>query len=297
MNNLSIAWRFSRPHTVIGSTLSTLSLFIMAYLSTDALAPDLQLLLFTLISALACNIYIVGLNQITDLDLDRKNKPHLPLASGEMKMSTAKRVVVVCGLLSLFFGLAAGWLMLVLVVIVGALGTAYSLPPLKFKKNHLWAALSITLVRGVLVNVLMFVHFEWELDQETFIPIYMYPLILLMILFSIGIAWFKDIPDVVGDKEHSIQTMPVERGVRWAYHGAVSLVSLAYLTVVLWAGVGIKGYDSTVLAGWHALALIVLWFIAYQTNPFEKKSVTRFYRAYWVLFFLEYMVYPIGMLG
>ena len=32
--------------------------------------------------ALLANVYIVGLNQLSDIEIDRVNKPELPLASG-----------------------------------------------------------------------------------------------------------------------------------------------------------------------------------------------------------------------
>ena len=296
MKYLSIAYRFSRPHTIIGSTLSTLALYFMAAFPIQWPSEQYEVLIWTLLSAVACNLYIVGLNQLTDIEIDRQNKPHLPLASGEMSASTARWIISLSGILTLLFGLIAGYTMLALVVVVGALGTAYSLPPLKLKKNHFFAALSITLVRGVLVNILMFLHFRWELWSEWGLPSFMWPLILLMILFSVGIAWFKDIPDVEGDQNHDIATVAVKRGVRWAFRGAISLASLAYLTLILWAGIGLKSYNTDLMAVWHALALLLFWLVAYTTNPFKKASVTRFYRAYWVLFFLEYIIYPLGLL-
>ncbi len=39
-----------------------------------------------LVSALLMNVCIVGLNQLYDVEIDRVNKPYLPLASGEMTM-------------------------------------------------------------------------------------------------------------------------------------------------------------------------------------------------------------------
>lgn len=60
----------------------------------------------TLISRLGANIYIVGLNQITDVEIDRINKPWLPLASGAFSMRTGYWLIVVSVLVSL--GIAAG---------------------------------------------------------------------------------------------------------------------------------------------------------------------------------------------
>lgn len=292
---ISIAYRFSRPHTILGSILSTAALYFMAAYPAGLAAESLQLFIWTLISALGCNLYIVGLNQIADIELDKKNKPHLPLASGELTNWTAIIVVTVSGLVSLAAAYTAGYLMLLLVVLVGLIGTAYSLPPLKFKKHHFGAAISITLVRGALVNVLMYVHFTNELTGSLSFPEYMWPLVVFMILFSIGIAWLKDIPDIKGDRVHGIETLAVYRGSRWAFRGAVSLVSLSYLIMILWGGIGIVGYSNALLTTFHFGMLILFLTAASQSNPYNKSQVKRFYRFYWLLFFAEYLVYPLGL--
>ena len=43
-------------------------------------------LLQALTAALLMNVCIVGINQLYDVDIDRVNKPYLPLASGEISM-------------------------------------------------------------------------------------------------------------------------------------------------------------------------------------------------------------------
>ena len=34
------------------------------------------------------NLYIVGINQLSDIEIDKVNKPYLPLASGELSVKT-----------------------------------------------------------------------------------------------------------------------------------------------------------------------------------------------------------------
>ena len=295
MKLFSIAWRFSRPHTIIGSLLSTWSLYFMSAYPQAEVKNQIALFLLTLISAIGCNLYIVCLNQITDIELDKLNKPHLPLASGEISRSTARVIIMVSALVSVISAYSAGWLMFALVLIVGALGTAYSVPPLKFKKHHLGAAFSITLVRGVLVNILMFLHFQWEIAETLEFPLYMWPLVLFMILFSIGIAWLKDIPDIKGDRNHGIETLAVNRGSRWVFRGAISLVSFSYLTLVLWGFVGLPGFNKVFLSSFHFVVWVLFLLGSLKANPFIKKDVKVFYRFYWVLFFVEYLFYPLGL--
>ena len=295
MKLFSIAWRFSRPHTIIGSLLSTWSLYFMSAYPQAEVKNQIALFLLTLISAIGCNLYIVCLNQITDIELDKLNKPHLPLASGEISRSTARVIIMFSALVSVISAYLAGWLMFALVLIVGALGTAYSVPPLKFKKHHLGAAFSITLVRGVLVNILMFLHFQWEIAETLEFPLYMWPLVLFMILFSIGIAWLKDIPDIKGDRNHGIETLAVNRGSRWVFRGAISLVSFSYLTLVLWGFIGLPGFNKVFLSSFHFVVWILFLLGSLKANPFIKKDVKVFYRFYWVLFFVEYLFYPLGL--
>lgn len=295
MKLFSIAWRFSRPHTIIGSLLSTWSLYFMSAYPQAEVKNQIALFLLTLISAIGCNLYIVCLNQITDIELDKLNKPHLPLASGEISRSTARVIIMFSALVSVISAYLAGWLMFALVLIVGALGTAYSVPPLKFKKHHLGAAFSITLVRGVLVNILMFLHFQWEIAETLEFPLYMWPLVLFMILFSIGIAWLKDIPDIKGDRNHGIETLAVNRGSRWVFRGAISLVSFSYLTLVLWGFIGLPGFNKVFLSSFHFLVWVLFLLGSLKANPFIKKDVKVFYRFYWVLFFVEYLFYPLGL--
>ena len=51
-------------------------------------------LAWTLLAGLCVNVYIVGVNQLEDVEIDRVNKPFLPLAAGDLSRATARRVVV-----------------------------------------------------------------------------------------------------------------------------------------------------------------------------------------------------------
>ena len=102
------------------------------------------------------NIYIVGINQIFDIEIDRVNKPYLPLASGEWSLEFA---TYLCGAL-LASGLGLGYsygtpALQRTLAVSAALGTAYStdLPGLRWKKYPLLAAGCILSVRSVLVQI------------------------------------------------------------------------------------------------------------------------------------------------
>ena len=105
------------------------------------------------------NVYIVGVNQLEDVEIDRVNKPFLPLASGDMTIPAARRIVALCGVVPVVLALTQGWIETLAVLAGLAVGTAYSVPPLRLKRSPALASLSITAVRSVVVNLGVALHF------------------------------------------------------------------------------------------------------------------------------------------
>ena len=160
---LGVLWRFTRPHTLIGSALCIPALLAFAA-PPGALfsAPLGYALLWALVPSLLINVYITGLNQLYDIELDRVNKPTLPLANGDMSPAVGTAIV----LASLVGGLALGWAHpryctdALRATLVGSalLGTAYSAPPLRLKRFPLLAGLCIMGVRHAHVHVACALH-------------------------------------------------------------------------------------------------------------------------------------------
>ena len=152
------------------------------------------------------NICIVGINQIYDIEIDRINKPYLPLASGEFSTATATAVVLLTGALSLSIGIASASPPL-LATLLGSLvlGIAYStdVPLLRWKRHPVAAAMCILAVRAVLVQLGFFFHIQHKaLGIASNAFALTRPVLFatgFMLIFSVVIALFKDIPDVEGD--------------------------------------------------------------------------------------------------
>lgn len=103
-----------------------------------------------LVAALLMNICIVGINQLYDVEIDKVNKPYLPLASGEISIKAGTWIVGITGAVSLAIGLASGSMPLVGTLGVSLLlGIAYStdLPFLRWKRFPVVAAGCILAVR------------------------------------------------------------------------------------------------------------------------------------------------------
>ncbi len=293
MKSLKILWQFSRPHTIIGSTLSILAIFAIAIGTAEHKIIATLLLPLSLLSALTCNIYITGLNQWSDIEVDKINKPWLPIAAGTLSKQNALRIVLVCGFISLAAALYLSLPFFLLIFLIMGIGTAYSLPPLKFKRNYLAAAAAISVVRGLLVNIGFYLHFRHELTGEWSFTPAIIPLTIFVTAFSIGIALFKDIPDTEGDAEYKFGTLAVKNGRRSAFLIGVVIVSFAYIYIIFAALVGqLPSKVFYIITQTAALA-----FFLYRSNQLtvsDDKQVKQFYMIFWGLFFLEYIIYPLG---
>ena len=279
---LHTIWKFSRPHTIIGSTISVVVLFL---LQGGHLTDHFIIIATTLISALSCNVCITGLNQIIDVELDKINKPELPIASGKLDIHTAKKIVVIAGIIALGSAAVLNWVLLLLIAVILILGIAYSVPPVQLKQHHLPAALSITIVRGVLVNIGMAIHFSYLLQGSFKIQPVIYPLTIFISAFSLAIAWYKDLPDRAGDAHFGYRTFPLLYAPKLALYLGATFVMAAYGWCIFWS------YKEAVyLLMYSLIALSIAFLLHLQSVRLnEQKSVKRFYQLFWVFFFATYL--------
>ena len=108
---LKTLWRFSRPHTLVGTTVSILGIYVIAAaeLPGVALGDGLADLALTVLAGALVNVYIVGLNQCEDVEVDRINKPWLPIPAGSLSLNSARRLVIGCGVLAAALAVSQGW--------------------------------------------------------------------------------------------------------------------------------------------------------------------------------------------
>lgn len=285
---------FSRPHTIIGTTLSVAGLYVIA--TRFASAPPGSALVLTLIGALAANLYIVGLNQLTDVPIDRVNKPYLPLAAGALHPRAATAWVTLALIVTMVVGASQGPFLLVALVIGVLIGTAYSVQPLRLKGRPVWAGASISAVRGLVVNLLVFIHFSTYSGGPVSLPPTVWVLTLVVLGLSLAIAWFKDIPDMAGDRQFAVLTLTLRLGADRVLALGRSLLSLCFLLVALAAVLGLPGVNRYALAASQVLLLGVLWIASRRLDLEKPLSVRTFYMTVWGLFFAEYVAFPVACL-
>jgi homogentisate phytyltransferase / homogentisate geranylgeranyltransferase len=292
---LGVLWRFSRPHTLIGTFVSATGLYLIAV--HELPGSGLDHLLWVIVAGSGVNLAIVGVNQITDVAIDRVNKPHLPLAAGELTREGAWRIVFVAALLPLVLGLTQGALETGAVVAALAVGAAYSLPPVRLKRFPIAAALCIAGVRSTVVNLGMYGHFSLAFGGSLDIAPSVWALTAFVLPFSFAIAVLKDVPDMEGDRRYRIATFTVRLGPRRAARLGLAALAIAYVGMAVLGPLLISDAQPAVLAGGHVAALVLLLTWARRADPADPAAFTRFYMRVWALFFLEYALVPAAVVA
>ncbi|KAG6424282.1 hypothetical protein SASPL_114697 [Salvia splendens] len=249
-------YRFSRPHTVIGTALSIVSVSLLAVEKVSDFSPLFFAgLLEAIIAALLMNIYIVGLNQISDIEIDKVNKPYLPLASGEYSLKTGVLIVSSFGIL---------------------------IPLLRWKRFAVVAAMCIFAVRAVIVQIAFYLHIQTYVFGRP--GTLTKPVIFataFMSFFSVVIALFKDIPDIVGDKIYGIQSFTVRLGQEKVFWICISLLEMAY-AVALFVGItSCCTWSKWVTVIGHTVLGYLLWRRAKCIDFKNKAAITSFYMFIW----------------
>lgn len=291
-------WRFLRPHTVRGTALGSIALVVRALLENPGLI-DWRLIFkasFGLIALICGNGYIVGINQIYDIGIDKVNKPYLPIAAGDLSVKSA-------WLLVLFF--AASGLLIVayyfgpficsLYSLGLLLGTIYSVPPFRLKRYPVAAFLIIAMVRGFLLNFGVYyatraalgLSFEWR-SPVAFITAF-------VTLFALVIAITKDLPDVEGDRLFQISTLATKLGVRNIALLGSGLLLVNYASAIIIALFMPKNFRCSIMISLHGILALGLIFQAWvlEQAKYTKEALLQYYRFIWNLFYAEYLIFPV----
>ncbi|KAK3199265.1 hypothetical protein Dsin_022680 [Dipteronia sinensis] len=238
---IDACWNFMRPYSLYGNVAVSVSLVTRSWIIEN---PDLitwSLLLKAcsgLLALIFLNGYISGINQIYDIDIDKINKPYLPIVAGELSVESAWLLVIFYAVTGLFtVGLNGGLFLTCLYSLALFLGTAYSVPPFRLKRFAFGAMFTIVSARGFLLHygvsytarAALGLTFQWTA-----------PLVFITIkasVFVLVMSFVKDLSDVEGDRKHQISTLPIKFGVRNIAFLGSSILLVKYIVGVLLASI------------------------------------------------------------
>ncbi|CAB4265841.1 unnamed protein product [Prunus armeniaca] len=278
--------RFCRPHTVIGTVIGISSVSLLPLENVTDLSSAFFIgLLKALAPSILMNIYVVGLNQLFDVEIDKVNKPELPLASGEFSMGTGITIVSTVLLMSFAMGVMFKSPPLFCALLISfLLGSVYSieLPLLRWKRHAFLAATCILIVRAIVVQLAFYVHIQkFVLGRPVKMTRSLAFAVVFMCIFSSVIALFKDIPDVDGDRYYGIQSFSVSLGQEKVYWFCVNMLLTAYgAALVVGASSPFLPSKLFTILGHTALASL-LWLRARSVDIADKASLTSFYMFIW----------------
>ncbi|PWA91811.1 naringenin 8-dimethylallyltransferase 1 protein [Artemisia annua] len=230
-----------KPHII----LQVLSVASMSLLTVEKLSDFSPLFFMKVLQALVggmfMQMYVCGFNQICDIELDKVNKPSLPLAAGELSIKTA----ITVSALSAIMSLSIGWIVGSPALFWGfvgwfVVGTAYSanvvsvirkltcvndlvigflvvdvleLPWLRWKRFPFTAAFYMLIARALVVPIGYYLHMQKSMHGGS--ALLSRPILFavgMLSAFSVSTIFFKDIPDIEGDRMHGIKSLAIKLG-------------------------------------------------------------------------------------
>jgi 4-hydroxybenzoate polyprenyltransferase len=189
-----------------------------AFIAAEGALPKTLTLVAALVGGML-NAASNAVNQITDLDIDRVNKPKRPIPSGRISVNAAAAIAAIlyfiCFVVAYF---AIGWAFFLVILIGAAFSWAYSIPPVRTKNSPILANPTMAFPRGVLLIV---AGYAAQLELTGRLDIFWanpapWAAGVIMFLFLLGGASTKDFADIEGDKAFGARTIPVVLGIRRA---------------------------------------------------------------------------------
>lgn len=285
---------FGRPYSAICTIIGISSVSLLPLTSVkDFSAPYFVGLLQALIPFLCANIYTSGINQLVDVDIDKINKPYLPLVSGEFSLGEGRAIVSALAFMCLAVGiLSHSTPLFVGVVVYFLIGTAYSveLPLLRWKTKPAMAAFSMAGLMGLTIQPAVFYHIQNALGKPMVFSKTVAFATIFFSVFAAVLGAIKDVPDVEGDTAFGNRTFSVRYGQEKVFSVCLNILLLAYgFAVVVGASSSFLLCKIVSVIGHTTLASLLL-LRAKSTNPKDPESTQSFYMFLFKLLYAEYVL-------
>lgn len=292
-------YRFSRPHTIRGTLLACFTGVGRALIENPVSLAVLPAMLpragMGVLALLLGNLFIVGINQIYDVDIDLVNKPFLPIAAGRISPKAAWAIVLGSGVAGLSIVKACFNPLIFYLYLFGTvIGGLYSIPPIQLKRFPLAAGITIATCRGFLLNFGVYYATREALGLGWLWSAPVAFLARFMTVYASVIAVTKDLGDVEGDRQGGIQTFASRYGPKVVSTAASAALMLNYAGAIATGCLAAPGaFRRWAMVGGHAAAAAWLAFTISNLDTDSATSIKGYYKQIWNLFYFEYMLYPL----
>ncbi|KAK7390708.1 hypothetical protein VNO78_18732 [Psophocarpus tetragonolobus] len=292
---LDVFYKFCYPYALIATALCAISSSILTVEKLSDISPSIFVgALQAFLPQFFMSIHVSAVNQIFDFEIDKINKPYLPLASGQLSFTTMVIIATSCLTLSVLLSWVIGsWPLIWNVIFSASIWGAYSInaPLLRWKRHPLLAAICTISFWAFVLPITSFLHVQTFVLKRP--AIFSRPLIFyvaFMSFYSTGMALSKDIPDIEGDKSNGIDTFSIRLGQKQVFWLCVFLFEMAFGIASL-AGASSSFFWIRIVTGLgHIVLASILWYQAKSIDFSNKASSGFFYMLIWKLLYAAYFL-------
>ena len=247
----------SGAFTAIGASAHHAGRSFFEHLGAGSAATVFYYILLGALMAAMLNAASNVLNQITDLENDRINKPERMLPSGRISLPAA--IVFTVALYAA--ALVMAWMIVPtgqrecfwLVLAAAVLTYVYSARPFRTKRHAIGANLTIAVPRGCLLKVA-----GWSCVAPIATDIEPWYIGCIFFLFLLGAASTKDYSDMKGDKAAGCITLPLRYGVRKSAWMIAPSFVVPWLFIPLGVVLKRPGESEAIILSGNPLVLVFL---------------------------------------
>jgi geranylgeranylglycerol-phosphate geranylgeranyltransferase len=254
LENLKKYTKFIFPQRLI---LPVVGLIAGAIITVRGI-PNLVDILVACVAIIPVVVSTITINGISDVEIDRINKPRRALPSGNISKKNAWYFAAVLACLGFFVAsqISLGFFLLLFLFFLGIF--LYSLPPIRLRKYFIVSNVIVSLTYALLP-----LSWGWILfgDGE-------FPLIFLAItLISFPMNCLKDVEDYKGDERYGVKTVPVVINV-WKFPRVyIGMLAMAFLAVYWAIFSGIIDNFAIYPTTFAAVIGVLLWVLLQRKMP------------------------------
>nr|KAJ0203263.1 hypothetical protein LSAT_V11C500258660 [Lactuca sativa] len=270
-NSLGATWdviyRYSKVYTLQGNAISIVSISLLAIQKLSDFTPLFFVgLTQAVIGGALANSYVAGLNQLSDIEIDKINKPYLPLPSGELSVNTAIQLTSLYAIL---------------------------LPLLRWKRIPALAAFCVWIVQGAIIPILFHLHAQkYILGRPLLLSKHVFFVFGIMSIYAVVAALFKDIPDVKGDKINGVNSLASQIGIKPVFWLCIGLLEMAYGVAILIGLSSTRFWIRLIMVIGHSIIGCILWRKANLVDLKNNAAIESLYMFIWKLHGVEYLLVP-----
>jgi 4-hydroxybenzoate polyprenyltransferase len=297
-DRLRLYWELARPFTLVAPALGMFTGSVIALGASPAipLSPWIaaKIALGTLMAAVL-NAASNTLNQVTDLEADRINKPDRPVPAGRVTPDEALRLSGWLYVAAFLLATPVGPQCTLLAGSAAVLTVLYSAPPFRLKAVPYLANLVIAVPRGVLLKVA-----GWSCVRD-FGRIEPWYIGMIFGLFLLGATTTKDFADIRGDRAAGFRTLPVVLGTRRAAWLTAPFLVLPFLLIPYGLHQGLLSGSRWVLLPLTALlctwGAYVAWLMLRRPDDLARTENHPSWTHMYVMMFVAQIAFALAYVG